>query len=66
MGKTRDLKKIGDTKGTLYAKTGKIKDKNGMKLTEAKDIRRGGKNTQKNFTKKVLMTQITTLVWLPT
>ena len=66
MGKTRDLKKIGDTKGTLYAKTGTIKDKNGMKLTEAKHIRRGGKNTQKNFTKKVLMTQTTTLVWSPT
>ena len=66
MGKTRDLKKIGDTKGTLYAKTGTIKDKNGMKLTEAKDIRRGGKNTQKNFIKKVLMTQTTTLVWSPT
>ena len=62
MGKTRDLKKIGDTKGTLYAKTGTIKDKNGMKLTEAKDIRRAGKNTQKNCTKKISTTQIITLV----
>ena len=38
MGKTRDLfKKIRDTKGTLYAKIGTIKDRNGMELTEAED-----------------------------
>ena len=50
MGKTRDLfKKIRDTKGTFHAKMGTIKDKNGMDLTEAEDIRRGGKNTQKNY-----------------
>ena len=55
MGKTRDLfKKIGDTKGTFQAKMGTIKDRNGMDLTEAEDIRRGGKNTQKNCTKKDL------------
>ena len=41
MGKTRDLfKKIRDTKGTLYAKMGSIKDRNGMDLTEAKDIKK--------------------------
>ena len=52
MGKTRDLfKKIGDTKGTFHAKMGTIKDRNGMNLTEAKILRRGGKNTQKNYTK---------------
>ena len=46
MGKTRDLfKKISDTKGTFHAKTGSIKDRHGMDLTEAEDIRRGGKNT---------------------
>ena len=40
MGKTRDLfKKIGDTKGTFHAKTGSIKDRNGMDLTEAEDIK---------------------------
>ena len=39
-----------------------IKDRNGMDVTEAEDIRRGGKNTQKNYTKKILMTQITTMV----
>ena len=51
MGKTRDLfKKIRDTKGTFHAKMGSIKD------------RRGGKNTQKNCTKKIFMTQIITMV----
>ena len=41
MGKTRDLfKKIRDTKGTLHAKMGTIKDRNGMALTEAEDIKK--------------------------
>ena len=41
MGKTRDLvKKIRDTKGTLHAKLGSIKDRNGMDLTEAEDIKK--------------------------
>ena len=40
MGKTRDLfKKIRDTKGTFHARMGSIKDKNGMDLTEAEDIK---------------------------
>ena len=39
MGKTRD-KKIRDTKGTLHAKMGSIKDRNGMDLTEAEDIKK--------------------------
>ena len=64
MGKTRDLfKEIRATKGTFNAKMGSVKDINGMDLTEAEDIlRRGGKNTQKNYTKKILMTQITMIV----
>ena len=63
MGKTRDLfKKIRDTKGTFHAKMGLIKDRNGMDLTEQKILRRGGKNTQKNCTKKIFMTQIITMV----
>ena len=63
MGKTRDLfKKIRDTKGTFHAKMGSIKDRNGMDLTEAEDVKRGGKNTQKNCTKKIFMTQIITMV----
>ena len=41
MGKTRDLfKKIKDTKGTFHAKMGSIKDRNGMDLTEAEDIKK--------------------------
>ena len=41
MGKTRDLfKKTGDTKGTFHAKIGSIKDRNGMDLTEAEDIKK--------------------------
>ena len=41
MGKTRDLfKKVKDTKGTLHAKMGTIKDRNGMDLTEAEDIKK--------------------------
>jgi len=64
MGKTRDLfKKIRDTKGTFHPKMGTIKDRNGKEL-EAERLRRGGKNTWKNCTRKVLMTQITqTMVW---
>ena len=63
MGKTRDLfKKIRDAKGTFHAKMGSIKDRNGMDLTEAKILRRGGKNTQKNCTKKIFTTQIITMV----
>ena len=64
MGKIRDLfKKIRDTKGIFYAKMGTIKDRNNMNLTEAEDIlRRGGKNTQKNYTKMILMTHITMMV----
>ena len=63
MEKIRDLfKKIRDTKGIFHAKTGTIKDRNGMDLTEQKILRRGGKNTQKNRTKKIFMNQITTMV----
>ena len=63
MGKTRDLfKKIRDTKGTFHAKMGSIKDKNDIDLTEQKILRRGGKNTQKNCTKKIFTTQIIKVV----
>ena len=59
MGKTRDLfKKIRDTKGIFHAKMGSIKDRNCRDLTKQKILRRGGKNTRKNYTKKILMTQI--------
>ena len=63
MGKTRDLfKKIRDTKGTFCAKMGSIKDRNGMDLKKQKILRRGGKNTQKNCTKKSFTTKIITMV----
>ena len=63
LGKTRDLlNKIRDTKGTFHAKMGSIKDRHGMDLREAEDIKRGGKNTQKNCTKKIFTTQINTMV----
>ena len=63
MGKTRDLfNKIKDTKEIFYAKVGSIKDRNGMNLTEANILRRGGKNKQKNCTKKIFMTQNITMV----
>ena len=58
MGKTRDLfKKIRDIKGTFHAKMGSIKDRNGMDQKQ-KILRRGGKNTWKNCTKKVFTTEI--------
>ena len=64
MGKTRYLfKKIRDTKEIFHVKMGTIKYRNGMDLTEAEILRRGGKNTQKNNTKKIFMTQITMMVW---
>ena len=64
MEKTRDLfKKIRDIKGIFHAKMGTIKDRNGMHLTEAEDIKKRGKNTQKNYTEKIFMTQITMMVW---
>ena len=63
MGKTRDLlKKIRDTKGTFHAKMGTIMDRNGMDLTEAENIKKRGKNIQKNCTKKSFTTKIITMV----
>ena len=63
MGKTRDLfKEIRDTKRTFHAKMGLIKDRNGMDLTEAEDIKRREQDTQKNGTKKIFTTKIITMV----
>ena len=63
MGKTRELfKKIRDTKGTFHSKMGTIKDRNCMDLTKTERLRISGKNTQKNYTKKILMTQTTAVV----
>ena len=57
MGKTRDLfKKIGDTEGTFHAKMGSIKDRNGMDLTEAEDIKKRRQEYTKNYTKQIFRT----------
>ena len=53
MGKTRDLfKKIRDTKGTFNAKMGQIKDRNGMDLTEAEDIKKWQEYTEELYKKR--------------
>ena len=62
MGKTRDLvKKIRDTTGTFQAKVGTIKDRNGIDLTEAEDIKRWQEYTE-NYMKKIFTAQIITMV----
>ena len=54
-GKARDLfKKIRDTKGTFHAKMGSIKDRNGMDLTEAEDIKKGWQEHTEELYKKDL------------
>ena len=63
MRKTRDLfKKIRDTKETFYAKMGSIQDRNGMDLTEAKDIKKRWQDYTEELYKKISMTQIITMV----
>ena len=60
MGKTKDLfKKIRGTKRTFHAKMGSKKDKNGMDLTEAEDIKRWQEYTEELYKENILMTQIT-------
>ena len=63
MRKSRDLfKKIRDTKGTFHAKMGSIKDRNGMDLTEAEDIKKMWQKYTEELYNKDLMTQIITMV----
>ena len=63
MGKTRDLfKKIRDTKETFYAKMGSIKDRNGMDLTEAENIKKRWQEYTEELYKKIIRTQIITMV----
>ena len=63
MGKTRDLfKKIRDTKGTFRAKTGTIKDRNGMDLKEAEEIKKRCPEYTEELYKKFFMTQIIMMV----
>jgi len=64
MGKTsrKVFKKIQDTKGTLHVKMSTIKDRVVRTQQKQKILRRRGKNTQKNHTKKIFMIQITTMM----
>ena len=63
IGKTRDLfKKIRDTKETFSAKMGTIKDRNGMDLTEAEDIKKRWQEYTEELYKKIFMTQITVMM----
>ena len=63
MGKTRDLfKKISDTKETFHAKMGSVKDRNGMDLTEAEDIKKMWQEYTEELYKNIFTTQITTMV----
>ena len=65
MGKTRDLyKKIRDTKGIFYAKMGTLKERNSMDLREAEDTKKRWQEDTEELLKKkkIVMTQITTMV----
>ena len=63
MGKTRDLfKKIRDTKGTFHAKMGSIKDRNGMDLTEAEEIKKRWQEYTEEQYKKIFTTKIIMMV----
>ena len=63
MGKTRDrFKKILDTKGTIHAKMGTIKDRNGVDLTEAEDITKKWQEYTEELYKKIFTTKIITMV----
>ena len=63
MGKTRDLfKKIRDIKGTFHTKMSSRKDRNGMDLTEAEDIKKMWQEYTEELYKKIFMTQIITMV----
>ena len=64
MGRTRDLfKKIKDTKGTFHAKMGTLKDRNSKDITEAEGIKKRWQEYSEELYEKVLMTQITMMVW---
>ena len=63
MGKTRDLfKKIRDTKGTLHAKMGSIKNRNCMNLTEAEDIKKRWQEYTEELYKEIFTTRIIMMV----
>ena len=57
------FKKIRDTKWTFHAKMGTIRDRNGMDLTEAEDIKKRWQEYTEKLYKKIIMTQIIMMVW---
>ena len=64
MGQTRELfKKIGDNMGTFHVRMGTIKNRNGKDLREAEDIKKRWQEYTEELYKKVLITQITTMMW---
>ena len=64
MRKTRDLfQKIGETKGTFHAQMGRIKDRNGLELTEAEEIKKRWQEYTELLHKNVLEIGIITVVW---
>ena len=64
MGQTGDLfKKIGDIKRTSHVNMGTIKDRNSKDLTEAEEIKKRWQEYTEELYKKVLMTQVTTMLW---
>ena len=63
MGKTRDLvKKIRENRGTFHANKGTIKERKSMDLTEAEYVKKRWQEYTENYTKTILMTQITVMV----
>ena len=67
MWKTRDhFKKIRNIKGTIHAKMGSIKDRYGMDLIEAEDIKKRWQEYTEELYKKIITTQIIMMVWSPT
>ena len=63
MGKTRDpFKKIRDTKGIFHEKMASIKDRNGMDLTEAEDIKKRWRENTEELYKKMFLNQIITML----
>ena len=64
MGKTRDLfKKIRESTGIFHAKMGTIKDRNNRDHRSRRDYEENGKNARKNYSRKVLVIRIITMVW---
>ena len=62
MGKTRNLKKIKDTKGIFHAKMGTIKDRSGRDLTDVEDVKKRWQEYTEELYKKIFMTQIIMMV----